>query len=279
MNTIELIVLSCLLLGLAVLGLLGFLRGRRSTEHFTDPAPADGAPAGVSIQVPECPTGYKFFNDKAGNSMCCKGSVDPYKHTCSGKGAEDICAFLDTIADPRNLSRNLPLCAAVFDTQYQQNSANNCPAGLPYYADNRAGKTMCCKNRAEFNGRQCSNSDMADKKNYCIVTGTLGEGEQTCDNALLFESAAAGCPTGLSMTPILLGTREVTAYGNAAKDLKVPACASMTDTCIPAGVITHLKTKGIYTGKDPETWSKSCSVWTKINIDRDTTITPVTAYP
>jgi hypothetical protein len=272
-KTFELVILGCILLGLMLLGSMGFLSAQSRVEGFN-------APAVTLLQVPECPAGYTFFNDKAGASLCCKGTVDPYKHTCGGKGLTDICAFQDNLQDPRNPARFLPQCAEVYQRQLVDESENNCPTGLPYYANDRKGNRKCCKSRASDYGKRCSTVDMNNTDNYCIVDGTAKPGEQMCDDVLLFESAKAGCPVGLSVTPVLLGSREETAYGVAAKGLKVPACVNMTDTCIPDTVITQLQNKKkVYTGKDPATWSKSCSSWKKINEDRDTTFTPVTAYP
>jgi hypothetical protein len=269
-NQIELIVLGCLLLGLVLLGSMGFLSSAAAPiEHFGT----------ITTQVPECPIGYTFFNDKAGTSLCCNGTVDPYKHTCSGKGQNDLCAFVDNMSDPRSPKNYLPQCARVFETQYQQESTAKCPNKLPNYANDRKGNTKCCRSMASDNGKRCSHADMNDPKNYCIVDGPVGPNEQKCDTVSLFESANSGCPSGFNVTPITLGAREESAYGTSAKGLSVPACVNMTDTCIPDTVIRQLQATGVYRGKDPATWSKSCSVWKKINVDRDTTFTPVTAYP
>jgi hypothetical protein len=130
------------------------------------------------------------------------------------------------------------------------------------------------------NGRQCAVSDRTNPANYCIVSGTAGPNERMCEDVLLEEAAGAGCPTGMSVTPLKLGSREVTAYGQRAANMKVPVCASITDTCIPDAVISQLKTKKqIYTDRDPNTWKYSCSSWKKINETRDETFTPITAYP
>ena len=282
-NTLDLIILGCLLLGLVLLGSMGVLSAKK-VENFATAGSSGSACSArsgaiIRLQIPECPSGYKFFNDKAGESLCCKGSVDPYKHTCSAKGQNDICAFLDNVQDPRYPNRFLPQCAHVFETQYQDDSATNCPTGLPYFANDRLGNTKCCNSRPSDNGKRCSTVDMNDVNKYCIVDGKAKPDEQLCDDVMLYESARAGCPAGMNVTPIQLGPREESAYPGTGS-LKVPACVNMTDTCIPDTVISQLQVKKkLYTGKNPATWSKSCSVWKKINVDRDTTFAPVTAYP
>jgi len=39
-------------------------------------------------ESPQCPIGYKFFNDEQGASFCCRGSVNPYTHQCEAKVGE-----------------------------------------------------------------------------------------------------------------------------------------------------------------------------------------------
>ena len=57
--------------------------------------------ASQATDVPMCPSGYRFFNDEKGDSMCCKGRVDPLTHKCQGKKPNDLCAFKPGFPDPR----------------------------------------------------------------------------------------------------------------------------------------------------------------------------------
>jgi len=241
-----------------------FYSRNKSIEHFSS----------VSKYGARCPSDYTFFNDVRGDSFCCAGSVDPYTHKCMSSGYYGLCAMKPNMQDPnKDYVSILPLCSEMIGSQ-REKGEYNCPGLLPHYAP--IGK--CCKKDPEADdadAEDCLPEDNADVNRYCIIdtqtSGPLQGGEQLCSNLKIGDTAK--CPEGYGFDKFqyTLGEREVRKYGNVANGIKLPVCFGMDRTCIPDAAVEHLKKKGVFTDKNPESWAYACSGWTTLNVIKDMT--------
>lgn len=215
------------------------------------------AVAGIDSDIPRCPDSYRFFNDMRGESFCCAGAPDPYKHTCSYKGADDLCAFKPRQTDPRNPNKELPLCADIVRRQQARKERDFCPKSLPNHAN--VGK--CCLNPSNPTSGDCHPSDSSDTRNYCITQGALKAGETRCLSLRLMEEST--CPDGFQKNMTRL-----------AGDVTGPVCYNLEKRgfCFPENSIDEIQRQGLWKNKNKHTWIEACGVWSKVNIDRDTTI-------
>ena len=224
------------------------------------------------LTTPKCPSGYKFFNDKLGESFCCNGKINPFTHTCEAKGASDICAFKAQAQDPRNPAAKLPYCNDLIATQAATAQNNFCPGSLPNYAT--VGK--CCLSSTDLDGVDCNEFDNAHKKNYCIVKGEVKVGEQLC--SALQRDEATMCPANLVKVDYKLGAKEASKYGNKVAGLKIPVCFTPESSCIADNVLSYAQSQGAWTDKNEATWKYSCVNWDKVNVQRDLTGVSDTNY-
>jgi hypothetical protein len=211
------------------------------------------------VATPKCPRGARFFNDAKGDSFCCRGQVDAYKHTCSTASTRntDLCAHKSGVRDPRDPSRTLMECASLIEREYTEDQGKFCPASLPHYGS--VGK--CCQSGTDMENKDCIAYDNKNPKRYCKIRGPLADGEQLCSDVMLYETTK--CPTGLER--ILF-----TPTGQNARQL--PACFSVQRNCVPDTVIAQAKTDSIGTLKDvPNNWEYSCSQYDKVYVRRDLT--------
>lgn len=209
------------------------------------------------VATPKCPAGARFFNDAKGDSFCCRGKLDPYKHNCSATGANDLCAHKAGVPDPRAPGRTLIECASLIEKEHQDDQSRFCPVSLPHYG--AIGK--CCQSGTDMDNNDCIAYDNKDPKRYCKLRGPLRPGEQLCSDVKLFETTK--CPTGLeriTYTPV----------GQNARPL--PACFSIQRNCVPDNVIQVAKADGIGVLKDvPANWEFSCGQYEKVYVRRDLT--------
>lgn len=227
--------------------------------------------------TPKCPANFRFFNDARGESFCCGGTVNPYSHTCTAKGANTLCAFRRNMKDPRGANLpSLPLCSEVVTHGHRKQESAFCPPSMPHYA---AGTKKCCRTATDAEGTDCLQQDNSHANGYCVVEGAwnTGAGVQQCSNLKLYEDVK--CPPGLQKRPWKLGPSEVSLYGNVASGIEIPMCANIDGGCFPDSTIDAMQKKGIYGGKQKGTWKYSCSNWEKIHIRRDKTGKMDTSYP
>ena len=120
----------------------------------------------VQSNAPHCPTNYRFFNDTQGESMCCKGKVDPYTHTCLSNAEMDLCAFIPGIKDHRKINGGpLPVCKDITQKIAEQMEKDHCPKSLP----NHAASGKCCKNPSDSLSGDCMSHDLADPNASCLI--------------------------------------------------------------------------------------------------------------
>jgi hypothetical protein len=188
-----------------------------------------------------------------------------------------MCAFSPHIPDPRSPGSSLPLCAIAIQRSFAGQAQVNCTPGLPHFATDGV-HSKCCANNAVENGRTCSPENMGDPNKYCIVEGTKQANERFCKDVKVNELSV--CPTGFRKTTHTMGERETTYYNSpAAKGLEVPVCTNFTDSCMPDTVLQHLKSKGLFTNKDSQSWKYSCPSWIRKYESRDDSFDMDMTYP
>jgi hypothetical protein len=217
------------------------------------------------LTTPQCPAEYKFFNDKLGESFCCKGQVNPYTHTCMSNTVSDLCAFKPNVKDPRDATRILPLCSEMISSQHAANETSFCPSAMPNYGT----KGKCCMSGTDLDGYDCTDYDNAHPKQYCVVKGPLKAGEQACDALQRDEQTV--CPTGLQKTNYVLGEKEKAKYGERVAGVKIPVCFTPESSCIADKALSYAQQQGAWTDKNPATWKYACTNWEQINLRRDMT--------
>lgn len=217
------------------------------------------------VATPKCPSGARFFNDAKGDSFCCRGQVDAYKHTCSATEYTDLCAHKSGVRDPRDPKRVLMECSSLIEREYSIDQSKFCPSSLPHYGS--VGK--CCQSGTDMDNKDCIAYDNKDPKRYCKIREPLAPGEQLCSDVKLFETTT--CPNGLErimFTPV----------GQNAR--RLPACFSVERNCVPDNVIEQAKLDNIGDLKNaPAGWEFSCSQYDKVYVRRDLTTASVPSAP
>ena len=232
--------------------------------------------------VPLCPNNYKFFNDTKGESMCCAGNVDPYKHTCDSTNADDLCAFIPGMKDPRDSTntKRLPLCSDVIKRQQERMEAEFCPASLP----NHASVGKCCAGPSDPVTGDCVPNDLKDHNRYCLTTAPRREqdrgkpisgnryydpkqsrwveAEHLCANLRRMENTQ--CPGYLAKIPF--------DYFQDGKDTQIPICIFGPNGCIPNRYMdmfmTTPRASELIKG-NPSKSKLNCDVYKRVVIDKD----------
>ena len=249
----------------------------------------DSAP----IDIPMCPKDYKFFNDEKGESLCCAGKVDPYKHVCESKESDDLCAFVPGIDDPRDITKKakLPLCSDVSKRQQERMELEFCPKSLPNHA--RLGK--CCAGASDPVTGDCFPSDLNDLNRYCLTTAPRREQdrgvdlrrvradneyyddkngkwayiERSCANVRRSEEAQ--CPSRDFFKTSMDFFRD-------GKNKQIPYCMNGPRGCVPKSSFKLFLTSPEAAGvKNPDRSILNCDVYKKVVIDKDLSF-PVERY-
>jgi len=199
---------------------------------------------GIDTDVPQCPRSYKFFNDARGDSFCCRGTVDPFSHTCSSPSS--VCGMKPGKA---------PLCADIVRQEQARLERELCPRSL----SNHAAVGKCCASPSV--GGNCTPTDNADTRRYCVTEGALKPGETRCISLRLMEEAT--CPKDFEKYPM-----------NLAGDVTGPICHNLKQRsmCYPENVIDELQRQGHWKTKHKKNWYEACGVWSKVNIEKDLTM-------
>lgn len=234
---------------------------------------------------PRCPTGYTFFTDTTGESLCCNGSVNPLTHSCKVNPTRSddkyggLCAFRPDVPNPKIPSISLPLCSGVIEAVTKSNGTNICPPSLPNYAESTDSsgtlRQSCCKTATNLDGTDCVSTDL-DANTFCRVNPTPTFLGRSCAQLRLFETSG-NCPTGLTKGMYTMGAKEVKAYPDAS-GVVVPICYGVTQSCFPDAVISTLQNEQVFTSQpsDPKQWGYACSGYQKYYVDKDMSSPQVT---
>jgi hypothetical protein len=210
------------------------------------------------IAAGSCPTGYTYFTDSNGISLCCASSnIDIYSRTCAASGAESICAMSPGISDTRNPDTHYPECKKISLQQQQRMSGKLCPMAYPNYATTTGAGYKCCAGPLAAGGTDClaGSSCMGLNKGQNIFNTP-----SSCEKSLLLENTT--CPSGTHMVPNLKGTSKKT------RDLNLPVCVGVHGNCMPRGVLNKLRMAGYFTDIDFDKNIINCDVFNKVYNDR-----------
>jgi hypothetical protein len=241
------------------------------------------------IKSPTCPSGYTFYTDPVGESLCCRGTINPFTHTCSVSAtaptAADpyggVCAFRPGV--PSSSGTPLPLCATVADAMQTSNNTEKCPPSLPnYVAVTPSGTTTllesCCKTGPNAEGTDCTPTDIT-AKTFCRINPTATFQGTKCELVKLSDQSG-GCPAGLQKATYTMGPTEINKNA-ALAGVSVPACMGMERSCFPDNVAQHFRDKSLFSTipSDPTKWVYSCSGYNKYYVANDRSDTSmVTGY-
>ena len=233
---------------------------------------------------PICPSGYTFYTDSVGESLCCKGTINPFTHTCSVSSTTPdsyggICAFRPGVSSPLSPGTSLPLCATVTDAIQLSNNNTKCPPSLPNYVattplNSTTFQESCCKTGPNTNGTDCSPSDIT-AKTFCRINPTSTFTGTNCTLVKLADESGP-CPVGLQASTYTMGTTEIS-KNSELLGVSVPACMGIQHSCFPDNVARHFKTNNLFTKipTDPTKWVYSCSGYKKYYVDNDPTDTSI----
>ncbi len=212
---------------------------------------------------PRCPPGYKFFTDKTGESYCCKGSVNPYSHACSGV----LCSLRPDATDP-STKKPMPFCGDVMK-QLWDTAESQCPKTYPNYALN--GK--CCASGSVQDGAMCSAEDTKDNA-FCTLDDYSRTGEKLCSTERLKENVK--CPQGMKSIVTPLSASDIQKYP-AARGKSMIRCMDSFSSCFADESIKNLQAAGVFTdqGDSLKLHEASCSKWDTTNVQRNLATNPL----
>lgn len=226
-----------------------------------------------------CPAGFTFFNDKRGDSFCCKGPVTNKQCTASGKYT--MCGLAPNLPDPRS-GKPLPTCVQLMkDTDP---SSKFCASNMPNYiapgnSPNSKKYGGCSAGRAEGDGsvfpRQPGSND--PMRPLCVISGASGIIDRmkddtkfqspSCETLKLQETAK--CPANMTTKY----DKQMYVYC-MQNNYKYDPKNNVPPFCWSDEVVALLpdKTTGKMMGLEKaKTNCMSCSYYKKRFIDKDTT--------
>jgi len=229
------------------------------TQWFSNRVEGFAMPAFTS---PRCPPGYTFFTDKTGESFCCKGSVNPYSHACSGA----MCSLRPGVADPIT-KKPMPFCGDVMK-QLWGSAESQCPKAYPNYALN--GK--CCARGSVSDGAQCGSEDMREGAFCSLDDGVVGE--KHCSTEKLKESVK--CPEGLNLVATAMSASDVQKYP-AAKGKSVLRCMDSFSSCFVDSSVKQLQSQGVFTNQEDslKLHEASCSKFDRTQVKKNLAENPL----
>ena len=233
-----------------------------------------------------CPSGYTFFNDKAGNSLCCKGKYIANGRTCSGKNKDDVCAFIRDVRDPRTPGRTLRTCDEIADDLANSGAGKYCTSNMPNYiapgnSPNSTKNGGCSISPAEGDGSVFPRQPGSNQPTtpYCFISGASAIMDRmrhdnefknpSCETVKLQETVK--CPANMSVK------YDKQMYVHCMlNNYKYDPKNNVPPFCHPDEVVALLpiKTTGKMMGLEKaKTSCMSCSYYKKRFLDKDTTAT------
>ena len=212
---------------------------------------------------PRCPPGYKFFTDKTGESYCCKGSVNPYSHACSGQ----TCALRPGAIDPKT-KKPMPNCSDVMKQMWDA-AESQCPKTYPNYALN----SKCCAGGSIQDGTQCSAENTKDGA-FCTLDDNARTGEKLCSIERIKENIK--CPQGLKAVVTPLSAADVQKYPGGRGKAMI-RCMDSFSSCFVDDNIKLLQAGGVFTDQADslKLHQSSCSKFDTIDVKKNLAENPL----
>jgi hypothetical protein len=218
--------------------------------------------AGVA---PLCPPTFKFYTDRDGVSMCCRGRIDFTEGRCYPGNDKStlphVCTLgakmKDEYGDPVNF------CGSMIQSLLSELGAQDCTTGKPKRATADGISGFCCSDApSPATPDQCP----AGAASCVVLKPEESPFERSNSCGLERLTDGAFCPAGMNKTMMVGKDGEII-------NLTVPLCMSITSPlsktvpmCIPRTVLNALRRYNKYQQKDFNKWIGNCDVYDKVNI-------------
>ncbi len=218
--------------------------------------------AGVA---PLCPPSFKFYTDRDGVSMCCRGRIDFTEGRCypvhDASTLPHVCTMgaemKDEYGDP------IKFCGSMIQSLLSELGAKDCTTGKPKRATADGISGFCCSDMPSPASPDRCPAGAAS----CAVLSP-GENPFARSDSCGLERIDDGafCPHDMNKTMMVGKKGEISG-------LTVPLCMSITPPrsetvpmCIPRNVLNELRRYNRYLSKDLNKWIGNCEVYDKVNI-------------
>ena len=270
MKTILLLLLAAAI----TLFLIAFKHSRLPSminESFATMAQSRNAkPVTEGSIAPLCPPGFKFFTDRDGHSICCRGRIDHTEGRCYPKTDSStiphVCSLGGEMMD--EFGTPMKFCGSMIQSLLSELGAKDCTKQKPYRATQDGITGFCC---AAAPTSAAPNKCPSEAKSCVVLRDDQSPFEQSnsCGNERVAEGAV--CPAGMQKT-IMVGSQ------GEIESLSVPLCMSTVlpisktpPMCIPRNVLNELRRFGKYRDKDLRRWIGNCEIYDKVNIRKTET--------
>jgi hypothetical protein len=260
-----------ILLLAASLILLGFafkasrLPGMLEETFLTMSQTRNATPVTTTSVAPLCPPSFKFYTDRNGRSMCCRGRVDWTEGRCYPANDTSRLAHLCSLGGDMTDEFGMPIqfCGSMIQSLLSELGAQDCTRDKPYRATADGITGFCCAaTPSAASPQQCP----ADSKICTVLPKDKNPFEQSNSCGLERITDGAVCPAGMQRTVLVGNEGEI-------EGLTVPLCMSTvvprsktTPMCIPSSVLNELRRFGKYRNKDLRKWIGNCEIYDRVNI-------------
>lgn len=222
-------------------------------------------PVTTTSVAPLCPPSFKFYTDRNGKSMCCRGRIDWTDGRCypanDSSTLPHVCSLGGELTDEFGMP--VPFCGSMIQSLLSELGAKDCTRDKPYRATADGITGFCCSATPSAAApQQCP----SNSKNCVVLPADKNPFEQSNSCGLERITDGAVCPTTMQRT-ILVGNE------GQIEGLTVPLCMSTViprsktaPMCIPSNVLNELRRFGKYRDKDLRKWIGGCDIYDKVNI-------------
>jgi len=221
--------------------------------------------------APLCPPGFKFFTDRDGHSICCRGRIDHTEGRCYPRNDSStiphVCSLGGEMMD--EFGTPMKFCGSMIQSLLSELGARDCTTQKPYRAtEDGIGGFCCAAAPTSAAPQKCP----AQAKSCVVLREDQSPFEQSNSCGLERISDGAICPAAMRKT-IMVGSE------GEIESLSVPLCMSTvlplsktTPMCIPRNVLNELRRFGKYRNKDFRHWIGNCDIYDKVNIRKTETV-------
>ena len=221
--------------------------------------------------APLCPPGFKFFTDRNGRSICCRGRIDHTEGRCykmkDSSTIPHVCSLGGEMMD--EFGTAIKFCGSMIQSLLSELGAKDCTRQKPYRATEDGITGFCC---AAAPTSAAPQKCPAQAKSCVVLRDDQSPFEQSNSCGLERTAEGAVCPAGMRKT-IMVGSE------GEIESLSVPLCRSTvlplsktTPMCIPRNVLNELRRFGKYRNKDFRRWIGNCEIYDKVNIRKTETV-------
>lgn len=265
MKTLMILLLAASLVVLAFAFKASKWPGILEESFLTMSQTRNASPVTTTSVAPLCPPGFKFYTDRNGRSMCCRGRVDWTDGRCHPTNDSSTLAHICSLGGDMSDEFGMPIqfCGSMIQSLLSELGAQDCTRDKPYRATADGITGFCCAaTPSSAAPHQCP----ATSKSCVVLPTDKNPFEQSNSCGLERITEQAKCPTGMQRQVLVGNEGEI-------QGLTVPLCMSTViprsktpPMCIPATVLNELRRFGKYRDKDLRKWIGNCDIYDKVNI-------------